>query len=70
MKFAVLAQSFDPYSGVPTSNPMEEIVDTKENIMFKNMTNILQIHDKYEDFWNHLNNHPKELVFVQSIRKV
>jgi len=83
--YSVLAQAFDPKTAKPLANPHEEIVDLKENEMFKNAKTILQLKEEYELFWNRptqcfrkihdikrksITENHEELVFVQSIREL
>ncbi len=67
--FFVLGQAFDRETGKPVGSQREELINIKENKMFKGCKNILDIKESYESFWNHLNKRSRDVVFVQSIRE-
>lgn len=70
MKLFVLSMSFDPDTGKPNSNPREELIDTGTNKIFKDTKTLTDIAEKYMSFWNRLPTRQREMVLVQSIRRV
>ena len=46
-----------------------ETVDSSNRI-FKDCETILDVHDAYEDFWNHLSTDPIDVVFVQYVERI
>ena len=68
-KYIITAQAFDPNTGAPMGESRDEEIDIKTNEIFINATSIMDIHDMYENFWNKLNDSPKEIIFVQKIVK-
>lgn len=67
--YIVTGQAFNPSNGEKQGKPRDEEIDIDNNKLFKNCKSILDIHDAYEDFWNHLNDNPQSLVFVTKITK-
>lgn len=65
--YIVTAQAFHPQTGAPEGESRDEEINVKTNTLFKGCKSILDIHDKYCDFWNHLNSNPSALVFVSKI---
>lgn len=71
MKWKVRVSLFDRDTGERISKSRVEIIDTINSEIFKGDKTALEIHDKYEDYWNHLSNRtPVEVVFVESIAKM
>jgi len=66
----VLAQSFNPKTGIPTSNPRVEIINTRSNVVFKDCKTLTDIAEMYMQFWNRFPTTQSELVLVQSIKWV
>jgi len=64
----VLAAAFYRETGEPAGSPREEEIVLAENEMFKDCKTIVDIHRRYESFWNDLNPDSDAVVFVQSIR--
>jgi len=65
--YIVTAQAFNPQTGEPEGESRDEEINVKTNQLFKGCKSILDIHDKYCDFWNHMNSNPSALVFVSKI---
>ena len=64
----VTARCFDPFTGVPTSEPRAEIIDMKTNALFRSCETLTDVSETYMEFWNRLPTVQSELVLVQSIR--
>lgn len=70
MKYNVTAQAFDPKTGTQLAPARVETIDTVTNAIFRDCKTVLQVKEKYEGFWNYINqNAPneRELVFVQRV---
>lgn len=62
---------FDRDTGARITKSRIEVIDTIESDMFTGANTALKVHDRYEDFWNHLSDHPpNEVVFVESIARM
>ena len=47
----------------------DEIIDTENNVLFEGMTDLWEIEDRYEEFWNRLNDgyNNREIVKVLNV---
>lgn len=71
MKFDVTCNAFHPITGEPlVKRARTERIDTATNPLFKRCTTILEVMDAYQSFWNHLNDHPREIVMVSRVKPV
>lgn len=64
-RLSVTAQSFDRQTGKSVCASRVEDISVN-NAMFSRCRTVLEIKEKYEGFWNKLNDH-SDLVFVQKI---
>lgn len=67
-KWEVTARAFDRWSGIPVGGGEErkEVVDTS-NLLFKDCGFPLDVKTAYESFWNDLNPHSEQVVFVSQV---
>ena len=72
MKFNVIAQAFNPDTGLPLANSRAELIDTGTNELFLHCKTVYDVKMAYEAFWNNLNGYPNdgELIFVQSVTPI
>ena len=70
MKYEILAQSFNPKTGEPNAKPYIEIIDIHTNNLFKDCKTLIEVTDNYMNFWNHFPTIQRELVLVQSIKRI
>lgn len=69
MRSAIKVAAFDRLTGKQVGKARTEIVDTDRNKIFQQCQDMLDVHDAYESFWNHLpTRRPSEVVFVQNIK--
>lgn len=67
-KYAIVrARSFDRQTGKPKAKPRNEKISLKKNELFQGCNTVLDIKTAYETFWNELNAHSSEIVFVHKI---
>ncbi len=69
MKYNVIAQSFTRDTGEATAEPRGEIIDVEENQIFAGCKSILDVHDRFEIFWNTMNEY-SDLVFVSKVERL
>lgn len=63
-KYLVTAQSFSRATGRPTAAPRRELIDAWTNELFYGAATVLDVKERYEAFWNHLNPRSADVVFV------
>ena len=64
MKWNVTAVAMDRSTRQTKSLPRAEMIDTKENILFKGCKTPIQVEEVYEAFWNELNTSSDQIVKV------
>lgn len=69
-KYDVTARAFDRETGDVIGEERIERVDTATNELLKGVETIMDVKKQYEEFWNDLNPHSKEVVFVLRVRMV
>lgn len=67
--WAVTAQAYSRKTGKPLGKTRTEKIQS-DNKMFKGITTIMGVKNRYESFWNNMNPRSKEVVFVKRIKKL
>lgn len=67
IEYDVEAHSVDRQSGKTVTAKRVERINPKENRLFKDCYSVLDIKEKYELFWNHMNNTSPVIVFVTKV---
>jgi hypothetical protein len=67
MRYNVKAQAFSRDTGEPRARSRTEAIDTIHNPLFNRCKTVMDIKETYERFWNEMNAHSTEVVFVQRI---
>ena len=67
-KFAVTAQAFDRDTGEVVGPSRTEIIDCDANALFRKCRSVMDVKECYESFWNNMNPHSQDVVFVQFIQ--
>jgi len=67
--FAVKAMAYDRKTMKSIGRARVENIDTRTNSLFRGVSNPDEIKMRYERFWNKLNPHSSEVVYVLSVKK-
>ena len=70
VKYDITARAFDRETGDIIGEERVERIDTANNDLFRDVRTIMDVKEQYEEFWNDVNPHSKEVVFVLRIRRV
>ena len=69
-KYDITARAFDRETGNVVGEERVERINTANNDLFKSMETIMDVEKQYEEFWNDMNPHSKEIVFVSRVERV
>ena len=68
--YDVTARAFDRETGDIVGEERIERVNTVTNELFWGVETIIDVKKQYEEFWNDMNPHSKEIVFVSRVERV
>lgn len=66
-KALVTAQAFDPKNGQPIAGSRDELIDLKDNVLFRECKTLTDISEVYQQFWNRFPTKQTEMVLVQKV---
>jgi hypothetical protein len=70
MKFAVTAVAMSRATRRRVGKARVEVIDTKDNLMFRTSKTPADVEAVYESFWNDLNPNSEDVVKVVDVRRV